>query len=131
MGRLLPYFLNMKKFITTALLFLLLIVNNNVANAINVTNDVDHIYLNFTRKEVCSNRARKCWPVAFGDKSHPTPFIEGPTSVITHYKNGFTWVNPFTNVVYKAGEHNLGKIWIQYTNLKGIDIGLKLNRPYV
>jgi lipoprotein-anchoring transpeptidase ErfK/SrfK len=94
-----------------------------------VQKDTNHIYLNFVRKEVCSNRAKKCWPVAFGDKYHPTPIIEGPTFILNHYKNGFTWRNPFTGVVYKPGTHNLGNIWIQYTKVNGIDIGFHTT-PY-
>lgn len=112
----------MNKFLTTVCVAAMVVMFNTPSYA--VTNDIDHIYLNFTRKEVCSNRARKCWPVAFGDKYYPTPQVEGPVFVLTHFKNGFTWRNPFTGAVYKPGTHNLGNIWIQYTTRNGIDIGL-------
>ena len=107
----------------------LLIVMLSQTSVSSITNDEDHIYLNFVRKEVCSNRARKCWPVAFGNKLNPTPFIEGPTYVLTHYRNGFSWRNPFTGQVYKAGTHNLGNIWIEYSKVGSIQIGFH-ETPY-
>ena len=86
-------------------------------------NDDNIIYLNFTRREVCSNRAKKCWPVALGNKNNPTPFIENPVHVLSIRRQGFTWINPFTGVKYAPGNHDLGSIWIQYTTYKGVDIG--------
>lgn len=86
--------------------------------------DATNIYLKLLSKEVCSNRANKCWPVALGRASNKTPNIKGPHYVLTHYTNGFNWKNPFTGVVYKKGQHNLGNIWIQIlTTDKGIAIG--------
>lgn len=90
----------------------------------NETKNLTHIYLNLTNKTVCSNRANKCWPVALGNKSHPTPNIKGPHYILTKYTNGFNWKNPFTGQVYERGTHNLGNIWIGIlTTEKGIAVG--------
>lgn len=112
------------KYIRLALITFLIVLLSHTSPVLGVQPDENHIYLNFTRKEVCSNRARKCWPVALGNSTNPTPFIEGPTYVLGIRRNGFDWRNPFTGRLFKAGTHNLGSIWIQYTRVNGIDIGL-------
>jgi len=114
------------KYIKLSLITLLIVLLSHTPA---FSNDDNHIYLNFTRKEVCSDRARKCWPVALGNSSNPTPFIEGPTYVLDIRRNGFTWSNPFTGKVYRPGTHNLGNIWVQYTQVDGIHIGFH-QTPY-
>jgi hypothetical protein len=94
------------------------------AESYKTSTDKTHIYLNLLSKEVCSVRANKCWPVALGRSQNKTPNIEGPHYVLTHYKKGFDWINPFTRQFYKKGTHNLGDIWIGIlTTKEGIAIG--------
>ncbi len=88
------------------------------------SSNANEIYLKLLSKEVCSNRANKCWPVALGRASNKTPNIYGPHYVYRHYKEGFTWQNPFTKQIFKKGSHNLGNIWIGIlTTNKNIEIG--------
>lgn len=90
------------------------------------------IYL--TDKKICSGRLNKCFKIAIGSSKYPTPLWKGPRYLTIHYKQGFTWINPLTNQLYKPNTHNLGSIWIQLIkNNKGWDIGIhqtpELNKP--
>jgi lipoprotein-anchoring transpeptidase ErfK/SrfK len=109
----------MLKLFTGSLLFI--IIFSAKVEAVEDTSN--HIYLNLKKKEVCSNRANKCWPVALGRSSHPTPNIEGPTFITTIHRNGFNWSDPFSGKYFKKGTHNLGNIWIGFTNVGPINIG--------
>ena len=82
--------------------------------SVNSTGDEDKIFLNLRSKTVCSGRLDKCFPVAIGKPSHPTPTNVGPYYITDIRLNGFDWQNPFTGRIYKAGTHNLGNIWITF-----------------
>lgn len=84
----------------------------------------NHIYLNLSKKAVCSNRVSKCWPVALGNKANPTPYVKGPHYVTIKKTKGFIWQNPFTKQIFPAGTHNLGNIWIGIVKQSnGIEVG--------
>lgn len=107
-------------------IIIVLLICGGYANKVGaeLNNKENEIHLNLTTKQVCSNRANKCWPVAIGNKTNPTPYRTEPYYILTHYKNGFDWQNPFTKQIYSKGTHNLGNIWIGITNLpNGISIG--------
>lgn len=103
----------LKKLIVALILF-----NTNILSVWASDLKEDEIHLNLSKKEVCSNRANKCWSVALGRNSNKTPNIKGPHYVLTHYKNGFVWQNPFTKKIYGKGQHNLGDIWISILTTK-------------
>lgn len=94
------------------IVFLLLIFHLTTLKTLSVEDKSNEIYLKLVSKEVCSNRANKCWPVATGRKENRTPNIYGPHFVLSKHTNGFNWQNPFTKKIYKKGTHNLGNIWI-------------------
>ena len=89
------------------------------------SSDENHIYLNLTKKNICSIRINKCWPVAIGSTRYPTPYKPGPHYILTHYKKGFNWINPLNGRFYRAGTHSLGNIWIDIMkNENGWNIGI-------
>lgn len=113
----------MKPFKLIVFVFIFSFYFSGVAKAQTTTN-LNEIHLNLTKKEVCSNKANKCWPVALGRNNNKTPNIKGPHYVLTHHKNGFVWQNPFTKQVFSKNAHNLGNIWIGIlTTKEGIAIG--------
>jgi len=104
-------------------ILLLLLLPLYVSPASAQNQNINSIYLHLTSKVVCSTKADKCWPVATGNKTHPTP-LGGPFFVLTKYTHGFTWQNPFTKQIFEKNSHPLGPIWIGIlTTTQGIHIG--------
>jgi lipoprotein-anchoring transpeptidase ErfK/SrfK len=106
------------------IILIILLLHITTLRVLSEEDKTNHIYLKLLSKEVCSNRANKCWPVALGRASNKTPNIYGPHYVLRHYKNGFTWQNPFTKQIFTKQKHNLGNIWIGILSTeKGTEIG--------
>jgi len=105
-------------------LLLSLILLGVTAPKVTSEGDNDKVFIYHNKREVCSGRLDKCFPIAMGSSQYPTPKWEGPRFLTTHYKEGFIWQNPLTGQVFQPNQHNLGPIWIQVIeNDRGWDIG--------
>lgn len=96
----------MQKLLLSAILSFTVLVTKVSADSNN------KVFINLTKREICSQRLDKCFPIAIGSAQYPSPKSPGPHYVLDHRKNGFDWVNPLNGKLYPKGTHNLGDIWI-------------------
>ncbi len=74
--------------------------------------DNNKIFLKLNERQLCSGRLNKCFPMAIGSSTYPSPNIPGPHLILDIRRNGFNWIHPTNNKLYKAGTHNLGNYWV-------------------